>query len=345
LEGIWPVRSVRKNRVDWGAPLNIRTVVGDEDAHTLGFTHCHDHLFVFQADYTVLLDGILLDDYERTAQEVMEFRRRGGSALVDLQPFGAGRHAGLLERLAIETGVTVIACTGLHKAPFYSSTFWFWDASTDEIADLFISELVEGMYDFNKSDPFEHRSAVRAGVIKIASEEEGLTPLYRKVFEAAVKAHKAAGAPIITHAETAESGIQQAEYLLERGVRPEHVTISHMDRRIDWSSNIRCAQLGVFLEYDTIGRFKYHGDAEEIDLIRTMIKRGFASQITVGMDSTRERFLSYGGSLGLHYLLETFVPALRANGVGEREIELITVENPRRALAWEKLSAIGPGNE
>ena len=324
--------------------MNIRTVLGDRDALTLGFTHCHDHLFVFQADYTVLPDRILLNDYAKTSQEVVEFLRKGGSALVDLQPFGAGRHAMLLARLALETGVTVIACTGLHKSTFYTSSFWSRTASTDEIRDLFISELEEGMYVFHRSDPFGARSSVRAGVIKIASEEEGLTPFERMVFDAAVEAHEVTGAPIITHAETAEGGIQQAEYLLDRGVRPAHVTISHMDRQIDKSKNIQCARLGVFLEYDTIGRFKYHDDVQEIDLIRTMLEHGFASQITLGMDSTRERFLSYGGSLGLHYLLETFVPALCANGVGEREIELITVENPRRALSWRESSATGPRN-
>lgn len=318
--------------------MKIRSVRGDRHPGALGFTHCHEHLFVFQTDYTRMPDRILLDDYEKTLQEAGDYRRCGGSSLVDLQPFGAGRHAELLKRLAHESGVTVIACTGLHKSSFYSPGFWSFSASQEQIADLFISEIGQGMYAFDSRDPFRRRTDVRAGVIKIAAEEEGLTPYYRKVFDAAVAAHKKTGAPIITHAETAEVGISQAEYLLDRGVKPGCIIISHMDRRIESEKNLMLASLGVFLEYDTIARFKYHDDGQEIELIRTMIERGFSSQITLGMDSTRQRFLSYGGRFGLSYIITSFLPELRKKGVGEKEINQMMVDNPKKALAFNTLA-------
>jgi predicted metal-dependent phosphotriesterase family hydrolase len=64
-----------------------------------------------------------------------------------------------------------------------------------------------------------------------------------------------------------------------------------------------------------------------------MLEKGHAARITLGMDSTRERFLSYGGSFGLHYLLTSFIPALRKSGVVEADIERMTVSNPAAALA------------
>jgi predicted metal-dependent phosphotriesterase family hydrolase len=313
--------------------VNVRTVLGERDAGSLGFTHCHEHLFVFQTRYTRLPERVLLDDYDRTLREVEVYRARGGGALVDAQPFGAGRHADLLGRLARESGVAVIASTGLHKSAFYSRSFWSNGATAEQLAELFTGEIEQGMYSYDFEDPFRTRSGVKAGVIKIAAEEDGLTPFYRKLFDAAVSAHRSTGAPIVTHAETAEVGIEQAEYLLERGVRPEHVTVSHMDRRIDTGLNLSLASLGVFLEYDTIARLKYHDDAQEIALIRTMLEKGHAARITLGMDSTRERFLSYGGSFGLHYLLTSFIPALRKSGVVEADIERMTVSNPAAALA------------
>jgi phosphotriesterase-related protein len=47
----------------------------------------------------------------------------------------------------------------------------------------------------------------------------------------------------------------------------------------------------------------------------------------------RSYFPSYGGGPGLGYLLQTFVPRLRAEGLGET-VQLIFVDNPARAFAF-----------
>ena len=46
-------------------------------------------------------------------------------------------------------------------------------AGTDEIADLLISEIRDGMYEYDPADPFKVQSNIRAGIIKIATGEEG----------------------------------------------------------------------------------------------------------------------------------------------------------------------------
>ncbi len=314
----------------------IRTVLGDKHPETLGFTHCHDHLFVFQADYTVLPERICLDSYKKTKEEVQRFREKGGRCMVDVQPFGAGRHPEYLKKLSAQTGINIIASTGLHKSSFYRPNFWSSEAFFYEIADLFISEVENGMYEFHPKDPFHKRGEVRAGVIKIATGEEGITLYYQKVFDAAVVAHEKTGAPIITHAETCSVGIEQAEYLLKSGVEPESIIISHMDRVVDINKNLELAKLGVFMEYDTLGRFKYHSNEDEIVLVNNLLEKGFGAQITLGMDSTRERFLSYGGSLGLNYILTAFIPELRKFGVSDQHIEMMTVDNPKRALVFKE---------
>jgi len=57
-------------------------------------------------------------------------------------------------------------------------------------------------------------------------------------------AHRKTAAPIITHTELSSFGRQQAEYLIERGVDPVRIIISHMDRRIDIEKNRGCADDG-----------------------------------------------------------------------------------------------------
>ena len=313
----------------------IRTVLGDIDAGSLGYTHCHEHLFVFKTFEVSLPERMIVDRYEKTKNEVLKFKNRGGGAIVDAQPFGAGRHPLLLKKLAEDTGIHVISSTGFHKAGFYRKNFWSFDAPVKDIAELFISEIERGMYEHDYKNPFRKRSHIKAGVIKIATESEGLTPYYKKVFDAAVQAHKITGAPILTHTELSTCGMEQADYLIRGGVNPGAIIISHMDRKIETKKNIDLAGLGVFLEYDTISRFRYHSDEEEVLLIQTMIEEGFENRILLGMDSTRDRYPSYGGELGLDHVISTFLPLLKESGVKSGSLEKIMVQNPMRALEFK----------
>ena len=311
----------------------VRTVLGDIDPGLLGFTHSHEHLFVFPTKGVELAPKLIIDDYEKTLAELTAFRAAGGGAVVDAQPFGAGRHPELLARVSEETGVRVVAATGLHRSFYYPTDFWMYQAGAEELAVLFASEILEGMYAYDPVDPFARRLGVRAGVIKIGTDAEGLTSHYRKIFTAAAQAHRATGAPIMTHTELSTWGRQQAEFLLERGVGAGSVIISHMDRVVDLERNLELARLGVYLDYDTIARYRYHSDEEELELIREMIEAGFTERILLGMDVTRERLPAYGGSYGLAYLAESFLPRLREQGVDRETIERMMVANPALALA------------
>jgi len=316
--------------------LFVRTIKGDLDPGTLGFTHCHDHLFVFKTEQTQLPENLLLNSYDKTKNEVLRFIEKGERCVLDAQPFGAGRHASLLERLCRETEIDIVPSTGLHKSTFYKPDFWSFNAHLSEIADLFISEIEEGMYDYDYYDSFRRRSVIRAGAIKIAIDEQGLTEKNKKVFKAAIIAHKKTGAPILTHTELSKWGLEQAKYLIAGGVPRQSIIISHMDRVINISKHIEVAQLGVFLAYDTIVRSRYHSDEEEVLMLKTMIQNGFCNQIVIGMDSTRERFLTYGGPIGLDFILSHFMPMLIKVGISEENIDTITVKNPQTALSFKR---------
>ncbi len=46
------------------------------------------------------------------------------------------------------------------------------------------------MYEYEYNNPFGRRSNIAAGIIKIATEKDGLIEYYKKVFDAAAQAHK-----------------------------------------------------------------------------------------------------------------------------------------------------------
>jgi phosphotriesterase-related protein len=255
---------------------------------------------------------------------------------VDAQPFGAGRNPRNLHRLSRATGVVVIGSTGFHKAYFYPEDFWGLDAGVDEVAELFISEIETGMYDYNRTDSFKRRSDIRAGIIKIATGAEGLTPYYEKVFRAAARACRATGAPVMTHTELSRFGAEQVEFLTGEGVNPESIILSHMDRVIDVEANATLAERGVYLEYDTIGRLKYHSNEDEVALIRSMVDRGYGGRILLGLDVTRDRMRAYGGEVGLVYISASFLPMLKEAGLDGRTVDRFMRENPRKALTFKK---------
>ena len=85
------------------------------------------------------------------------------------------------------------------------------------------------------------------------------------------------------------------------------------------------------LEYDTIGRFKYHDDESECRLIAHMIEQGYEKQLLLSLDTTAQRLASYGdSSIGLTYLLRKFIPLLKRFGVSDQTIDSIMIGNPMR---------------
>ena len=312
----------------------IRCVTGDITGRSLGFTDVHEHLFVFPIAGVTLPERLIIDDFEKTREETDFFIDAGGSAVVDAQPFGAGRHPELLLTLAGETGLRIIASTGCHKRLFYPDDPWWENLNAEGIAELFVSEIETGMYAFDSENPFQRRTRIKAGIIKIATEEQGVTGFYEKVFRAAVQAHAETGAPILTHTDTAESGIKQAAYLLDQGVHPSSITLSHMDRNIEYEKILRAADLGVSFSFDTIARYKYHDDESEINLLQRLMDDGFTAQILLGLDCTKDRYTAHGGAPGFAYLPKTFTRLMTEAGIPGDAIETITIQNPGRVLSF-----------
>ena len=102
-----------------------------------------------------------------------------------------------------------------------------------------------------------------------------------------------------------------------------------MDRAVpDLSVHKQLLREGVFLEYDTIGRFKYHTDQKEISIFQSMLEAGFENQLLFSLDTTRARLKSYDPhAVGLDYLLTTFVPMMRERGLTQDQIEKISHYN------------------
>lgn len=117
------------------------------------------------------------------------------------------------------------------------------------------------------------------------------------------------------------------------------IILAHLDRNPDPELHAEVAARGATLEYDTLGRTKYHPDSVVLDLIESMVAAGHGARILLGCDlGRRDSFRSHGGGPGMRHLMATFVPRLRRR-IGDQATDAILVANPARAFA---LAAVTP---
>lgn len=313
----------------------LRTVWGDIQSQDVGVCYAHEHVIIDSSFTTFLEPQFLIDSVEKAVIDVAAFRAAGGKTLVDSMPCGAGRNVAKLAEVARRTGTNILCPTGLHLAKYYPPGHWSERLTTAELTRLFVSEIEEGIDSMDCNGPAIVRTTHRAGLIKIASGANGLEAREQKIFDAAAAAHRESGAPILTHTEQGEWGLEQIAYLESRGVQPSHLILSHTDRKPDVVYHKELLSTGAMLEYDSAFRWKADQGNPTEDLVVEMCASGYGGQILLGMDAARRGYWkAYGGKPGLAFLLEEFWPRLMVRGVSEAQLTAIFVDNPARCYAF-----------
>lgn len=310
----------------------IRTVLGDIDPGVLGRVDYHEHLF----QVSPLLPGDDLDDEDAGRAEAEHLRDSGFTAMVDATPIGLGRRPAAVARIAAATGLHVVATTGVHRDAHYRPGHWLPARSTDELARLFVRDLVEGMPDADT--PGAPPTGVRAGLLKAGIDYWSISATARRVLAAIGQAHLATGAPVMVHLEHGTAAFELLSLLAGHGVPADAVALAHVDRNPDPGLHAELAAAGAYLGYDGPARSKNWPDSVVLDCLIAAAGQGAADRILLGGDvARRTRYVAYGGLPGLAYLGERFVPRLIREG-GDELAERVLVANPAR---WLSLRAPG----
>jgi 5-phospho-D-xylono-1,4-lactonase len=312
----------------------IRTILGDIQDNELGWCQCHEHLFIADGKSRHINASLYMDDYGKTLSELVSYKKCGGNAVVDAQPAGCGRMAGYLKKAAEESGGHIIASTGFHKQIFYDEDHWIFNISEDKLAAFFMDEITKGLRVLDMDGPVINGNC--AGVIKTAVDGEGIykNKTSERLFNAAAAAATETGVPILCHTEYGCNVFEIIKFFSNKGIKYDKIILCHLDRtQPDPVFHCEAAESGVFIEYDTINRPKYHDDKAEADLILNMIKSGHIDRLLLGLDTTNQRLKSYGGKMGLNYILDSFLRKLKLSGISGSDIQRIMEDNPLAALA------------
>jgi 5-phospho-D-xylono-1,4-lactonase len=321
-------------------PAFIRTVLGDIEPSALGMTYCHEHLVIDGGRPVEMNPDFLLDDVDRMTAELNDAVALGLGAAVDAMPADAGRSVTKLAELSRRTGVHIVAATGLHHDRFYSASHWSVRLDAADLANLFSAEVQDGIDAHDYSGPVVRRTKHRAGVVKVAGSEGGLSVRDTRIFAGAAETHLRTGVPILTHCEAGTGALEQLRFLGDRGVPAEHVILSHIDKVVDVGYHREILASGAYGEYDQAFRWGERPNGT-LDLIEAMAGVGLADRIVLGMDAARQGYYrAYGGWPGLTYLLDAFSAALDERDLGSLRSSLF-IDDPARALAF----APGPTDE
>ena len=305
----------------------VMTVSGPIPPERVGFTLPHEHTGIYLWHVPDRWDYWELTPDEPTiADELRDYRRRGGSTLVDLTPPGTGRDPERLRRLATRTGVQIVMGTGWYRQSYYPADALIDRRSVDDLAAEMIAEFADGVAG----------TGVHPGILgEIGTDKPWMTAQEERVHRAAARASKATGMAISTHAVMSPVGLDQLRVFEEEGVDPARVVIGHADSYPVLDHYLAILDRGANLEFDFLGHRFGTEEATEPRLVQLMVElleRGYAGQILLSQDVCHNSQLKANEGFGYTYLQQHFLPTLRTAAVGEGEIRQMTVDNPRRML-------------
>jgi phosphotriesterase-related protein len=245
-------------------------------------------------------------DVNLMTEELRNAQRDGVACIVDAGLEGAGVDLDFIREAAKRSGVTVVKGAGFYSQPFYPK----------EVATMSEEQLTRAL--IRQADDYP------AGAFGEIGSWDEITALERRVFRAVGKAHLATNLPIFTHTGIpGKSALEQLDILEDAGVDPRRVAIGHLGNLNDPNVYVHktICRRGAFVGFDRQGGA---GDAQVVPLVMAMIEAGFADHLLFSGDA----FRGYGR------VVTAFLPKLKAAGASDEILRRITVDNPRRFLAF-----------
>ena len=339
--------------------MKINTVLGKIAREELGITTTHEHILldltafyehkevegvedastqkvemwnlgILSRDCYALKDNLLLTDFETQLKEISYFKKAGGNTVVDASLPGIGRDAKALKAIAEKTGLNIIMGTGFYVGATHPDALS--KMTDEEVGEIMVKELTVGV----------DGTDIKAGYIGEIGISEIFDDKERKVLRASAIAQKKTGVAINVHINPwTTNGIEAMEILLNSGVSPEKICISHIDVENNYDYVKAMLDRGVYVEFDNFGKEYYinrevrnsgYGlfvhDTERVTFLKRLIDEGYLKQILLSCDVCLKNLLHTYGGWGYDHLLKNIVPMMEDEGITQEQIKTLLVENP-----------------
>jgi phosphotriesterase-related protein len=239
-----------------------------------------------------------------------------------------------MKRVAEQTGVKIIACTGIYSYDYLPH--YFANRDVDVMADHFVEDIEIGV----------QGTDIRAAFLKCAADAAGVTENVEKVHRACARASVQTGAPIMAHSMPAVgTGPRQLEIFREEGVDMAKVHVAHCGDSDDIDYIEGLLEQGVYVGLDRYGLEMYLPIDKRNSTTAELLRRGHVERLMISQDfcatidwfppEAAEVFEGQGAirNWSMTLVFDEVVPWLREQGVlDDAAFETVFVENPKRWL-------------
>jgi phosphotriesterase-related protein len=314
----------------------VSTVQGAIEADDLGLVLAHEHVRFRDEAVAVQWPNRYDEDLELDAALVAvgAAKQKGVQTIVDPTALFGGRDVRFMKRVADQTGVRIIACTGIYSYDYLPH--YFENRDVDEMADHFISDIEGGI----------QGTDIKAAFLKCAADAAGVTENVEKIHRAVARASVQTGAPIMAHSMPAVgTGPRQVEIFQEEGVDLARVQIAHCGDTDDLDYIEGLLEKGVYAGLDRYGLEMYLPMDRRNATAAELLRRGHAERLMISQDfcatidwfppEAAEEFETSGAirNWSMTLVFDEVVPSLREQGVmDDATFQTIFVENPKRWL-------------
>ena len=303
----------------------IMTVNGLIDSQKMGFTLTHEHVMAdFIGAEKFSKSRYNSDEVFATALPfIKDIKAKGVDTFIDCTPAYLGRDAEILKRLSDATGINMLTTTGYYGAvnekfvPKHA-----YGESAQQLADRWTNEWNKGI----------EGTSIKPGLIKTSTDKGPLTPIQRKLIQAAAITHLSTGLTIAVHSGNGDAAFEQLEILKEQGVSPSARIWVHAQNETNKEMHIRAGKLKTWVSFDGVNPDTLQTN---LDHLKTMKENNLLEQVLVSQDSG---WYNVGDPKGGNFkpytcVITQFIPLLHENGFTQNEIDLIFKKNPAKAFA------------
>src|SRR3954465_1107009 len=312
----------------------VQTTAGAIDSRELGRTLIHEHFRGRDEAVAHQWPHVYDEDEEwrLSIEQANAVKEHGVTTIVEPTAMAGGRNVDLLRRIAEETGLNIVPCTGIYT--YDHLPHFFENRDVDAMAELFVHDIEQGI----------QGTDIKAAFIKCAADAPGVTENIEKVHRAAARASKQTGAPIMAHSRPASNtGPRQVEIFLEEGVAPEKIQIAHTGDTDDLDYIEGLLEKGVYIGLDRYGLDLFLPYEKRQATAKTLLERGYADRIFLSADSVAttdwfppnviEGLIAAGAAHDwtIRIVPEKVLPELREAGMTEEQERTMMVDN---AVRW-----------
>jgi phosphotriesterase-related protein len=314
----------------------VNTVLGPVPAHELGVAAVHEALLSVLpgAQYAPDISFDRAEIFKALSAKLKDFHAHGGRTIVDSTGMFHGRDLKLYEALSRSTGVHIVASTGLGPEEELGGYFLTpqtnpptpWPA--EKFDHLFSQEVAEGMV----VPRVERRAA--AGIVTTTADRAGMTPTEESLFRGSARAALKTGVPVSIR--FGADALHDLDVVLDEQLPADRVLVGGLDRRDAAGAALEVARRGAFVGLDHVGLNDDDGyltDRQRAALVLELVEAGHGDKVILSGNAIGVAKGLPDYDMPYSYVLSTFVPFLRAQGLDGKDAQRILVDNPRRLLA------------